>query len=255
VTGTHEIAVQLGGLRRRELGPFLLASAIAHLGLLAVFAYSPASHISAPRGVVMVDLVAAPAAVKAAPAKAKPASPPAPVKSKKVVLPAKPKTPEPKPKVIAKPKPKPKVVPPPPVPAQVPEQQYEDVLAQLREESGESAPPDAIPTAVPAVTGPVGSPDGVVISPEVMAWMKRAKIHMRKNWVVPPGFRTQFLETLVEVDLGSSGQLRGAPRVKRSSGNPWYDDGVLRAIQKSSPLPAPPEAGKWTIMFTPEDSY
>ena len=39
----------------------------------------------------------------------------------------------------------------------------------------------------------------------------------------------------------------------RRSGNPWYDESVVRAIQKASPLPPPPEAGEWPFVFKPED--
>lgn len=42
---------------------------------------------------------------------------------------------------------------------------------------------------------------------------------------------------------------------KLERGNPWYDENVVRAIQKASPLPAPPEAGEWAFVFVPEDSY
>jgi colicin import membrane protein len=136
-----------------------------------------------------------------------------------------------------------------------PAKEYEDVLAQLRAESGEDAPPTEIAEAAPAVIGSPGSPTGVAISPEVAAWLKKAKIHVRQKWVVPPGFRTQALEAHVEVNLDASGGVRGTPRLSRRSGNPWYDEGVIRAIQKSSPLPPPPEAGKWNFVFLPEDSY
>jgi colicin import membrane protein len=251
VTGTHEITIQLGGDRRAELRRFLIASAGVHLVLVAAFAYSPAPRISVPRGVIAVELVAAPPGAPKPARVPPPPAPPKPVQPKKVVLPAEPTTPKPKPekpKVVAK-------VAPPVQPAPAPEKDYEDVLAQLRAESGEDAPPAEVPGAAPAVTGPVGSPDGVAISPEVAAWLKRAKIHVRKNWVVPPGFRTQPLETQVQVDLGIGGVVRGTPRVIRASGNPWYDEGVIRAIQKSSPLPPPPEAGQWIFVFLPEDSY
>ena len=253
MTGTHEITIQLGGDRRAELRRFLIASAGAHLALVAAFAYSPESRISVPRGVIAVELVAAPPGAPT-PARALPAPvAPKPPKSKKVVLPAEPTTPKlkpkpEKPKVVAK-------VEPPVKPVPAPEKGYEDVLAQLRAESGESAPQAEAPSAAPALTGPLGSPNGVAISPEVAAWLKRAKIHVRKNWVVPPGFRTQYLEAQVQVNLGIGGQVRGTPRVTKASGNPWYDEGVIRAIQKSSPLPPPPEAGKWTFVFLPEDSY
>jgi colicin import membrane protein len=245
VTGTQEISIQLGGLRRRELRRLFAISVTVHLVLIAVFGFSPKSRISVPRGVIAVELVSAPAAARsAAPAAV---AKPAPPKPKKVVLPAEPTTPKMQPKVVEK--------PPPVQPTAAPETEYEDVLARLRAESGEDAPPTEIAKAAPTAIGSPGSPDGVAISPEVAAWLKRAKIHVRKNWVVPPGFRTQVLEARVEVDLDASGKVRGNPRLSRRSGNPWYDEGVIRAIQKSSPLPPPPEAGKWNFVFMPEDSY
>jgi colicin import membrane protein len=252
VTGTEELFIQLGELRRHELRRLIAISAAAHLVVVAVYGFSPESKISVPRGVVSVELVSLPSAARpttSAPV-AKPAPPkPVPPKSKKVVLPAEPTTPKVKPKVI-----KPEVVEKP-APTPAPAEELEDVLAQFRAESGEDAPPTEIAKAPPTAIGPPGSPTGVAISPEVAAWLKRAKIHVRKNWVVPPGFRTQALEARVEVNLDASGAVRGNPRITRRSGNPWYDEGVVRAIQKSSPLPAPPEAGKWNFVFLPEDSY
>ena len=149
MTATHEIAIQLAGDRRAELRRLLVASAVAHLGLLVAFAYSPAPRISVPRGVVSVELVAAP---PGAPPSARVVPPPAlpkPPKPKKILLPAEPTTPKlkpkpEKPKVIAK-------VDPPVKPAPAPEKDYEDVLAQLRAEIGESAPPAEAPSAAPAV--------------------------------------------------------------------------------------------------------
>lgn len=244
MTGTEELFIQLGEQRRQELWRLIAISFAAHLVAIAVYGFSPESKISVPRGVVAVELVRAPAAAR--PTTSAPVAKPVPPKPKKVVLPAEPTTPKVKPKVVEK--------PPPVQPKPEPEKQYEDVLAQLRAESGEDAPTE-IAEAAPAVIGTPGSPTGVAVSPEVAAWLKRAKIHVRKEWVLPPGFRTQALEAHVEVDLDASGGVRGTPRLSRRSGNPWYDEGVIRAIQKSSPLPAPPEAGKWTFVFLPEDSY
>jgi len=233
-------------------------SAIVHLVLIASFAISPGSKISVPRGVISVELLGAPSVARpAAPAAPAPVAKPAPpkpvqLKPKKIVLPAEPTTPKVKPKV-AKPKPIEKPAPP----KTEPEKQYEDVLAQLRAETNddEPAPPIEIAKAGSAAIGPPGSPDGVDISPEVALWLKKAKIHVRKNWKLVPGFRTQIIEAHVEVDLDASGKVRGTPRVSRRSGNLYYDEGVVRAIQKSSPLPPPPEAGKWNFVFVPEDSY
>jgi colicin import membrane protein len=251
VTGTEELFIQLGELRRHELWRLIAISFAAHLVVVVVFGFSPESKISVPRGVVSVELVRAPAAARpAAPApvaKPAPPKPPPPPKPKKIVLPAEPTTPKIQPKPVEK--------APPVQPKPKAEQQYEDVLAQLRAESGEDAPPTEIAKVEPTAIGSPGSPNGVAISPEVAAWLKKAKIHVRGKWVVPPGFRTQALEARVEVNLDASGVVRGTPRLSRPSGNPWYDEGVIRAIQKSSPLPPPPEAGKWNFVFLPEDSY
>jgi colicin import membrane protein len=251
VTGTEELFIQLGELRRQELRRLIAISLAAHAVLVVVFGFSPESKISVPRGVVAVELVTMPAAARptapAPVAKPTPPKPPPPPKPKKIVLPAEPTTPKIQPKPVEKAPPvqqKPK-----------PEEQYEDVLAQLRAESGEEVPPTEIAKVEPTAIGSPGSPDGVAISPEVAAWLKKAKIHVRKNWPLPPGFRNEALEARVEVDLDASGGVRGTPRLTRRSGNPWYDEGVVRAIQKSSPLPPPPEAGKWNFVFLPEDSY
>jgi len=257
VTGTEELFIQLGELRRQELRRLIAFSFAAHLVVVVAFCFTPESKISLPRGVVSVELVSLPAAARptasapaAKPVPPKPVPPkPVPPKPKQIVLPAEPTTPKVKPKVA-----KPEVVEKS-APTPAPAEKLEDVLAQFREESGEEAPPIEVAKAAPAVTGSPGSPHGAAISPEVAAWLKRAKFHVRKNWVVPPGFRTQALEALVEVNLDASGAVRGTPRITHASGNPWYDEGVIRAIQKSSPLPPPPEAGKWNFVFLPEDSY
>ncbi|MBW1843497.1 MAG: TonB C-terminal domain-containing protein [Deltaproteobacteria bacterium] len=253
MTGTEELFIQLGELRRHELRRLIAISAAAHLVVVAVYGFSPESKIRVPRGVISVELVRAPAAARpttsapvAKPVPPKPVQPkPVPPKPKTVVLPAEPTTPKVKPKVV-----KPEVVEKP-----APEQELEDVLAQMRAESGEEAPLIEVAKAAPTAIGPAGSPTGVAISPEVARWLKSAKIHVRKNWKLPPGFRTQALEAHVEVNLDASGAVLGKPKITRRSGNPWYDEGVVRAIQKASPLPAPPESGKWSFVFLPEDSY
>ncbi len=90
------------------------------------------------------------------------------------------------------------------------------------------------------------------MSPEVAAWLRGARIHVRRAWVLAPGFRMQALETHIRVDLDAQGRVRGEPEVTRSSGYPWYDDSVVRAVQKASPLPVPPEAGEWPFVFRPD---
>jgi TonB family protein len=78
---------------------------------------------------------------------------------------------------------------------------------------------------------------------------------MRRNWILPPGFRTQRLQVRVRVRLDAQGNVVGEPQVVQRSGNRHYDETATRAIAKANPLPAPPEAGDWTIVFDPEDLY
>ena len=227
--------------RRREFRRLLVFSGAAHLALLVVFTFSPRPGGPALPAVVRVDLVAsAPAAAKPAPArpKAKP-------KPKKTVLPTQPSAPpKPKPKPAAKPKPEPK-------PAAEPQVEYDDLLAKLREQAGEVEEPARV---AGAASGFPGAGRGIPVTPQVMAWMRSAKVHVTRAWVLAPGFRTQSLSTEIRVRLSAGGDVLGT-RVMRRSGNPWYDESVERAIKKASPLPPPPEADEWLFVFRPEDVF
>ena len=236
--------------RRREFRRLLAFSGIAHLALLFVFTFSPRPAGTSLPAVVRVDLVAAaPAAAtaKPEPAEPKPMAKPKPPKPKKTVLPAQPRKvakpkPKAKPKPVAKPAPKPE-------PAAQPQVEYDDLMAQLRKEAGEVKSPAVV---AGAGTGLPGGGRGRPVSPEVMVWMRRAKVHVTRAWVLAPGFRTQSLSTEIRVRLNAGGQVLGT-RVMRRSGNPWFDESVERAIKKASPLPPPPEADEWLFVFRPED--
>lgn len=249
---TGELTLPLD-LRRRDFRRMVVVSAAAHVGALAVALVTPSPRSVVPPRVISVDLVAAPAQARSAAKPAPRAVPPAPApkpkpKPKQVVLPEKPSEPKVKPKpdrqrevVIDQ--------------TAKTEKSLEDLLEEFREEQGEEAPAPATPqqAAVPSAAASSGA--GVRVSPEVLAWVKRAKVHVRRAWVVPPGFRTQALETHVVVKLDAAGNVVGEPNISKSSGNPWFDEGVVRGIEKASPLPAPPEAGDWDFVFAPEDSY
>lgn len=217
----------------------LALSLVGHLALLTMLLVERNGAVMALPGVVTVELVAAPAAAP------RPAPAPKPVQ-KKVVLPAEPTTPKPAPRE-EKPEPAPVEEEPEPTPV---EQDYGDVMAQLRADAEETAnEPDR--TAAAGSTGGIGRP----VSPELAAWLKKAEIHVRRAWVLPPAFRTQVLEAQVIVELDAAGNVVGTPEVVRRSGNPWYDEGVVRSIQKASPLPPPPTPGEWSFRFPSEGGY
>jgi TonB family protein len=256
-------------LRQRQFRRVVGISAAFHGVALLFLVWNPIPQAPAALpGVVAVRFVSLPSPGPAASkAEAEPEAPPPPKPippvQKKVVLPVEPKKiepPKPKPEVKVEPKPeakqpekKPEVKPQP----KPPEQDYDDVLAQLRTQAGETAKAPAAATAT--VPGPAlgmpGSASGVPLSPEEAAWYQRAKIHLARSWMLAPGFRTQALSALVRVELDAQGNLVGTPELERRSGNPWYDDSTVRAVQKASPLPPPPSAGEYTIEFRPEEFF
>jgi TonB family protein len=247
--------------RQRQFRRFVKISAAVHAAMALLMWIGPirSSHTNLPV-VERVELVEAlapsarPAPARPAPAKPKPPPPPA-----KKVLPKepaplpkpKPAEAKPKPEPKVEPKPEPKVEPKPPEPA--PEQDYEDVLDQLRSEAGETAPTPVEQAEAKAPSGgPVGGPG--IVDPELARWHREVKIVVTRAWIVPAGFRSEALIAHVEVDLSPTGEVLGTS-IAKSSGNPWFDESVERAIEKASPLPAPPESGEWTILFDSREMH
>jgi protein TonB len=269
-----EIAARLDDERQRQFWRLVGISVILHGLGGAFFMWNPEFLRPPPLGaalpgVVTVRLLEAPPSgappPPAEPAPAPEVKPkPVPPVQKKVVLPEKPKPlekpkPEPRPKAKPEPEPKPEPKPKPEVkkPEPKPDLAYDDALAQLRKQAGEAtaAPAPAGAQAAGAASDLAGSPRGVRLSAEEAAWYKSARIHLARSWVLAPGFRTQPLSALVRVELDAEGNVQGEPRIERRSGNPWYDDSALRAVQKASPLPPPPAAGEYWIEFRPEDFF
>jgi protein TonB len=263
------VAISPQPLERKEFRRLLLVSLLAHAALGLFLGFSPRGEVVMPKGVIAVELVSVPAPARPAPAAAptprpaepKPAPPPPPPEPKQIVLPKETAPPPPEPKPAAEPKPKPKPEPKPePAAKPEPEKDYADVLSDLRSEVGDESaattPAEApSPGPAPAQTAAIGSPTGSPVPPEFLAWERRARIHIRQNWVVPPSFRNQPLRTSVQVELDASGGVVGEPRIVGRSGNPWYDEGVVRSIQKASPLPPPPEAGEWSFVFVADEYF
>jgi TonB family protein len=161
------------------------------------------------------------------------------------------KVPKPKPEPVREAKPEPK--PQPKAPPRLPEPEaYGDVLSRLRAEAGEAAPQPVKVAARPSREPPGGGGLGIPISAEEAAWRRRVKVQVTRSWVLEPGMRRELLETEVRVQIAAGGEVKSVD-VTRKSGNPWYDDSVVRAVEKASPLPAPPEVDSWRFVFTPQD--
>jgi len=246
--------------RQRQFRRFVGISAAIHVALAVLFWIGPMRHTGPALPVVerveLVEVTAAAPAARPAPARVKPPPPPPPAKK---VLPKEP-APLPKPKPVEaklepkpEPKPEPKVEPKPEEPEPAPEQDYEETLELLRREAGETAPMPPVEQAAAPPGGQPGGP-GILVDPETARWMREVKIHVTRAWILAAGFRTEAFITVIEVELSPTGEVLGTRKTK-GSGNPWYDESVERAIQKASPVPAPPEAGEWQFTFDSREMY
>jgi colicin import membrane protein len=235
---------------RRRMQRAILASLGGHVVLFGMLLFGPGSS---PTPVTMPPAITVRlmAALPSPPQAAKPA--PAPVARPKPKVKILPKQ---APSATAKPrkKPKPEVVKRKP---RAKEMAPEDAMAFLRQTAGEDsepllkAPPTA--TAAPAaVTSSMATSQGTRAATEADKFAIEVRRAIRPNWHVPDDFRRER-GTLLEIDIGPDGRLLGAPRILRSSGNPYYDDNTIRALERTPRLPVPPKPGPIQIFLTPEE--
>jgi len=88
------------------------------------------------------------------------------------------------------------------------------------------------------------------------SWTDKIRDKIRGNIILPPSISGNP-EAIFDVVLLPTGDVLGTPRLRRTSGDPRYDDAVLRAILKSSPLPRPEDPKVFTrnleLRFRPQD--
>ena len=223
-----------------------------HMVVGFAIAYAPEPDPIYLPEVISVRMVTMPAAstpTKSAPkvAPAKPAAP-EPVPAKPLPAPVPKQVILPKQAVVVKKKAKPKPEP----------LDYDDALDALREELGDEEPllrepPDETAEAVEdraptEAEGALGQ-----IDPDEAAWKLAVDRHMSNVYVVPQDFKGQGLRTALRVRLSAAGDVLGTPEVLRSSGNPYFDDTVKRALVRATPLPAPPEPGDFRLNFNADE--
>lgn len=107
-----------------------------------------------------------------------------------------------------------------------------------------------------AALGSGGGGDGVVKPLEFLVYRNRVLDSIRERWTWL-GKRTD-LQTVVRFSVYENGRVF-AINVVRSSGDSSYDESVIQAVQKASPLPTPPEAYRsefkdWEIKFCPKEN-
>jgi colicin import membrane protein len=86
--------------------------------------------------------------------------------------------------------------------------------------------------------GGVGG-EGVLKSVEYIRYINYMQATLKNNWAWAGPKRN--LKALVRFGVKENGEIVGV-KIIQSSGDPVYDESVLRAVKKSSPLAAPPES-------------
>ncbi len=99
------------------------------------------------------------------------------------------------------------------------------------------SPPAKLPQRSGGVPGGGGVTSGVPAEEQVYARMLYEKIY--ESWVPPVSGGGHALPAVVTIKIEKDGRATNV-KLKESSGSRFFDESVLRAIRKASPLPLPP---------------
>lgn len=108
----------------------------------------------------------------------------------------------------------------------------------LERSQGESANAGGVGVGAASLGGK-GFGGGVLQSPEFIAYRNALESHIKSGWHWVRG--NKRLQVQVVMRILPEGALTGIELVE-SSGNAAFDDSVLRAVYKASPVPVPPES-------------
>lgn len=89
---------------------------------------------------------------------------------------------------------------------------------------------------------PWGSDQGTTVNPELIKYHNDLKRRIRKEWILSDSSSGQH-RAKITVQIDQNGKVIRS-EVKKSSGNASFDQGALRAIQRASPFPIPPDSIK-----------
>ncbi len=106
-----------------------------------------------------------------------------------------------------------------------------------------------------AALGAGGRGGGVVKGMEFIIYQNRMLSSIKDNWTWV-GQKTN-LKVVVHFSIKDNGEISGL-KIVQPSGDPSYDESVLRAVKKSSPLPPPPDSSRKDfadveLTFRPKD--
>ena len=105
--------------------------------------------------------------------------------------------------------------------------------------SAQPAPKSAPPSPTAGLPGATGN---ARVPPEQLAYFRKLDEKIRSNWTVPAltAGERENLMVRIRIVIEQDGRVSQV-RMEKTSGNPYFDDSVRRAINKASPLPVPPD--------------
>lgn len=244
--------------REEFVGPSALLALAVHVALAVALVLGVHWQSRAP-SVIAVELWQPPPAPVARPEPAPVAPPPPPPAAKleprlekpDIAVKAPPK-PKPKPKPEAKPAPKPEAKPVPKPAAKPDERPAQQLLAEAlrREQQSLAAEQESR-----AIREQLAREAQAARNRGMQTWVDKIRDKIRGNIVLPPDLQGNP-EALVLVTQLPTGEVLHAKLVI-SSGHAGYDEAIMRAILKSSPLPKPDSAGLFQrelkLTFHPKD--
>lgn len=97
---------------------------------------------------------------------------------------------------------------------------------------------------------------GIVKGIDFVIYQNRMLATIKENWAWV-GQQRSNLRVVVQFGIKENGDIVGL-KISQPSGDPSYDESVVRAVKKSSPLPAPPESyrkdfAEVELTFRPRD--
>ena len=244
-----------------------LMSAAVHLLLLAVLVFGVRWQNRPPEAIAVELWEPPPAPVVAEAPKPAPAPEPVPVVVKPEPVLPRPeiaeKAPPPKPKPVPKvePKPAPKVVPKPtpkPAPPKAAvKPRDEEAQRQIREQLLREQAALAVDRERQQIKDQLTREAAAASGKAKAEWVDRIRAKIRGNIVLPLDLQGNPEAVFAVVQLPNGDVLESKLVLVKSSGHRGYDEAVVRAILKSSPLPRPEQAGLFErelrLTFRPRD--
>jgi|GEM_PF-1351476 len=116
----------------------------------------------------------------------------------------------------------------------------EDYLKALNfvDKLEKSKPTPTKTAAVATPNAPAGEGPQIQLNQADEGVISAIRQKVEENWLIPPGLDTRGLQVTVAVSIAADGNITSI-HITQGSGQPYFDNSLLRAIRKAVPLPIP----------------